>query len=452
MKIAPTVLAAGLAFLSALTASALGTSTPTARPTPPARPAPKVKLTQQEAEDLVKEMSIVVERIRGLKFKTPVSMKIIDGQEAREQFKSKVEPREEEQMKYTQEVYARLGLVPKGTDLMKDYLHLAEEGVDGYYEPGSKTFYLLDHVALTGVRAVMVHELTHALEDQHYDLKAVSKLAGGDDDRSTAIASLIEGSAMVVTLAYMSKSMAKGKGVIHDVQDSESKQRAEKLRRAPSFTQRSLIMPYVLGFSFLLRGHLWNWLSEGVLASDLDYAYKHPPLSTHHIIHPELYWQRPDIKYTPPKLPDLSNLLGEGWKKATEGSLGELGLSVLTGTAVDFADPKIILPETWSNQAAASTAGDVYQHYVNGDKRVTVLVTGWQDVYRARAFQKMLKVGPDRTDFILGASHLVFLGDVGGPDKALALAQAAFEGYRYWPHDEGVSHWPPVRGPELGLD
>src|SRR5262249_24570262 len=157
------------------------------------------------------------------------------------------------------------------------------------------------------------------------------------------------------------------------VEDAQEK-RAAKLKRAPSFTQRSLIMPYVLGFSFLLRGRLWNWVGGGVLTSDIDFAYKRPPLSTHHIIHPELYWQRPDIQYTPPKLPDLSIILGEGWKKATEGSIGELGIALLTGTNVDFSNPRIILPEIWSNRGAASTAGDVYQHYANGDKRVTVLV------------------------------------------------------------------------------
>jgi hypothetical protein len=451
MKFVRAVVAAGIVLIASFVAAApLETAGPTSPQTPP--PAvPKVKLTQQQAEDLVKEMSIVVEKLRGLKFKSPVSMKVIDGAEAREQFKSKIQPRDEEQMRYTQEAYIRLGLVPKGTDLMKNYLNLAEEGVDGYYEPGSKVFYLLDHVALTRIRAVMVHELTHALDDQYYDLSAISKLAGGDDDRSTAITSLIEGSAMLVMFAYQARSEQAKKGVLHDMESART-ERAQKLQRAPSFTRRSLMMPYVLGFSFLLRGHLWKWMRDGLAVDDLEHAFKQPPLSTHHILHPELYWRHPDRKFTPPKLPDLSSRLGEGWKKATEGSLGELGLTILTGKSIDYDDPNIVLAETWTNEAASTTAGDVYQLYANGDKRVTVLVTGWQNVKRAREFQKTLRLGSDRTDFILGASHLVFLGDVGGPDKAMALAQAAFEGYRYWPQDEGILHWPPARDPDDELE
>jgi hypothetical protein len=449
MRITRAVLGAYFALFPALlSAAGLATATPTPRPAPPK---PKVKLTEAQAQALLKETTAAVERIRGLKFKTPVTMQIIDGATAREQFKSKIEPREEEEMRYTQEAYVRLGLVPKGTDLLTSYLDLAEQGVDGYYEPGTKIFYLLDHVAEDEVRAVMVHELTHALEDQHYDLKKISKLSGGDDDRATAISALIEGSAMVVMLCYMDQEMRKGRGAIRDTEKDQGK-RADNLKTAPTFMQRSLLLPYILGFSFLLRGHPWNFYGGGMLISDIEYAYAHPPLSTRHIIHPGLYWQRPDIHYTRPHLPDLSKILGQGWSKVAEGSIGELGLSVLTGTRLDFNDPKIVLPWSWSNATSAGTIGDCYQQYKNEDRRITVFVSGWESAGEAQAFAKAIRPMKGRHDYLFGGNHLMFFGDLPDADTIDKLANTAFEGTSYWPHDEGVGKWPPDRGPELYLE
>lgn len=432
------------------TPTRLGTATPTPRRTPGPRPA-KVRLTAAEADALVKEMSATVEKIRHLKFKTPVTMQIIDGASARSQFKSKIQPRDEEQMRYTQEVYARLGLVAKGTDLVADFLNMAEEGVDGYYEPGAKTFYLLDHVAKDDVRAVMAHELTHALEDQHYDLAALSKRAENNDDRATALAALVEGSAMVVMLVYLDQEMRQGRAAMSEAREDQT-DRANRLKSAPSFVRRSLMLPYVLGFSFLLRGHPWNFHRGGVFISDLDHAYSRPPLSTRHIIHPELYWRRPDIQFTPPKLPDLSKTLGEGWRRTTEGSIGELGIAVLTGVKLDFDRDDILMPATWSNRLSAGCVGDVYQQYKNGDRTVTILMTGWENQRMAEEFAAGWKAVRGRAHYRYGSNHFMVMGDYGTPDTAEALAAAAFAGVKFWPHDEGVGQWPPARGPDVYLD
>ncbi len=425
---------------------------PAADPSPSPSPRPRVKLTRAEADQLVKEVSAAVEKLRGQRFKAPVAMELIDGARAREQFKSKIQPRDEEQMKYTQQVYERLGLIPQGTDLLTNFLNLAEEGIDGYYEPGAKTFYLLDHVAPDEVRGVVAHELTHALDDQYYDLQALSKLSEGDDDRATAIAALVEGSAMVVMLAYMDQERGKEHASVKKAQIDETK-RAEKLKTAPSFTQRSLMLPYTLGFSFMLRGHPWNFFRGGMPLSDLEYAFAHPPLSTRHVIHPDLYWLRPNIKFTPPKLADLSRELGAGWKKATEGSIGELGLAVFTGMHTDFGGARVLLPESWSNALSAASIGDSFQLYVNGAQRLTVFVTAWENEAKAQAFARTL---PPQTErrlyFRYGVNHLVLMGDIGDAVRAQQIAIAALQGATYWPHDEGVGKWPPDRGPDRYIE
>jgi hypothetical protein len=398
-----------------------------------AGPAPSapVRLSKAEVESLLKEMSASVEQLRGLKFKTPVTMQVIDGAAARADFKSKIEPREEEQVRHVQQAYIHLGLIPRGTDLLSRYLDLAEKDVAGYYAPGSKTFFLLDHIAPAEVRPVMAHELTHALEDQHYDLKAVSQRAAGDDDASTALTSVIEGSAMVVMMAYLIREHEKGRTAYEDVRQGEAR-RAKRLKTAPSFTQRSVMMPYLLGPTFLLRGNPWNWIGPGggVRIADLDKAYANPPRSTRQVLHPDQYWQNPDKKWEPLTLSDLSSILGRGWTKATAGSIGELGLSVLTGARVDFEQPEVILSNRWTNDAAAGTTGDLFHHYVNGDRSVTVLVTRWETTQDAEEFDRAL-AAKGKIAFRYGVNFIVLAGDYG--DAGEALASAALQGASYWP-------------------
>jgi hypothetical protein len=387
------------------------------------------RLTPAQAEALVREISAAVEKLRGLKFKTPVTMQVIDGATARRNFKAKISPWAEAEARHTQNAYVHLGLVPRGTDLVTRYLDLAEKDVAGYYEHGTKTFYVLDHVSEDDVRSTMAHELTHALEDQHYDFAAVSERANGDSDHATAISAVIEGSATAVMLAFLSREQGR-KQAGEKLEEGESK-RAATLRIAPSFTQRSLILPYLLGFTFLLRGAPWEWsLGDGVVIADLHQAYLNPPQSTRQILHPEQYW----LSATPADrqrltLPDLASVLGPGWAKTTEGSIGELGLAVLTGSREAIELPWALLPSRWTNEAAVGTLGDVYQHYVNGEKTATALLTRWETERDAAEFDRAL-MSRGKRFYRYGVSLLVLAGDVG--ESADAVALTAFQGATYW--------------------
>lgn len=403
-----------------------------ALPPPATAGEPQPALTPAEAEALVREVSAAVEKIRHLKFKTPVKMQIIDGATARENFKAKVEPVEEAGITNTQHAYAQLGLIPPTTNLLSDYYHLAEKGVLGYYEPGSQVFYLLSHVSADQVKSVMAHELTHALEDQHYDLSAVAKKANGEGDRAIAITAVIEGSATAVQIAYLREVGTDRKAVQKEVAETEAK-RAERLKRVPSYTQRSVILPYVLGITFLLRGKPWELFWDGVQVADIEQAYQAPPRGTRQILHPEQYWVgRVQKPAPPPALPDLARILGPGWSKADEGSIGELGLAVLTGTQLDVGSIDALFPMNWTNRAAVGNVNDLYHHYVKGEQRVTVLVTRWESTLDAKEFDEGL-VNRGQRVFRYGANVLLVGGDAGSQTENLALA--ALQGAEYWPSE-----------------
>ncbi len=406
----------------------LGAAAPRAA-SPPAPGEGAARLTPAEAETLVREVSAAVEQLRGLKFKTPVQVEIIDGATARANFRARIDSAEEEQVSNTQAAYVQLGLVPRGTDLITDYLDLAEKDVLRYYEHGRKTFVLLSHVSAEDVKGVMAHELTHALEDQNYDLEALSQQAKGDDDRGTAIRAVVEGSATAVMIAYLSRHGGEKKAR-EELEKSESR-RARRVKAAPSFTQRSLMLPYVLGFTFLLRGKPWEWHFDGMRVADIQQAYANPPRSTRQILHPEQYWVgRAPPPARPLELPDLSPVLGKGWSRVATGSIGELGLAVLTGAPLDIDSPEVLLPARWTNKAASGVVADLYQHYRSGEQRVTVLVTRWETSDDAREFDAGLLYRGQQL-FRFGANVVVLAGEVG--DKGEALAIAALQGMQYWP-------------------
>jgi len=395
---------------------------------PPAAAAgkPPTGLTQAQAEALVREVSVTVEKLRRLKFKEPVAVEVVDSAAARRDFEADFDEKSREEAQRTRDAWVQIGLVPPQTDLVRARLDTAETDVAGYYQSGSKLFRVLNHVSELELRSVMAHELTHALEDQHYDLLKVQRQATSDD-HAVAIRAVIEGSAMVTTLSVLLRQGGVGKA--KEQAALEAQARARGVRKAPGYVQMQLMLPYTLGFSFLLRGKPWELLWGGVQLEDVERAYADPPRSTREILHPEQYWQGRRGQHRSLTLPELAPVLGPGFSLATSGSIGELGLTLLTGSELVTGGFETLLPTRWTTPGATGLAGDVYHHYVSGERKVTVLLTRWESVRDADEFQRSLRPGR-RTAVRFGVNVLFLMGDFG--DRGQAVALEAARGLQYW--------------------
>jgi hypothetical protein len=190
-----------------------------------------------------------------------------------------------------------------------------------------------------------------------------------------------------------------------------------------------LLLPYTLGFSFLLRGKPWEWLYDGVRIEDIERAYAQPPHSTREILHPEQYWGGHRESARTLALPDLAKALGPGWSQALTGSIGELGLTLLTGSQLKTDGFETLLPTRWITTGATGNAGELYHHYVNGDRKVTLLLTRWETLRDADEFQRSLR-GANKTLYRLGANIIVLVGDFG--DRGQAIAAEAARTVPYW--------------------
>jgi hypothetical protein len=364
-------------------------------PAPRSQTAAAAALTGEEAEALVRELVPRVEEIRGLKFKRPVPVKIVDAAAARAHFEARLKKFwPEAELRLEQRAYEQLGLLPPGLDLAAVLLDTVAEQAAGYYDPEQDTFFILSAMPKAMAPAIIVHELTHALDDQHYGIDALLAAAQADSDRGMALGSVVEGSGTLVMSGYLVKEVMAGRlsmATLQEIQQSEAS-KAEKLAKTPELLQRQLIAPYLLGQSFLLRGDLKR-LAGGVVAEDIDRVFRTPVLSSEQILHPAKYWDasHADAPRVPP-LPDLSRQLGPGFSLAAKNTLGELMMALLVSAKpIDLSSAQAMLSAEWTSDASRGWGGDAFHHYVDGGKAVTVLASYWDSDADAGEFAAAAK-------------------------------------------------------------
>jgi hypothetical protein len=167
---------------------------------------------------------------------------------------------------------------------------------------------------------VMAHELTHALQDQHFKIDNWVKAARPNDDAELARESVLEGSAMAAMVDYLLQGTGRSLQDLPDIDPSMligDMDSTPMLKKAPPFLRDALIFPYLDGLNFsaaIVRPKGWDALS-GVFAK--------PPVSTQQIMHPSTYFSF----RIPPKadLPALDKDLGADWVRLEDNLMGEFG-------------------------------------------------------------------------------------------------------------------------------
>ena len=282
---------------------------------------------------------------------------------------------------------------------------------------------------------IVAHELTHALDDQYFDIDGMLDKTGGDDGRAGGVAAVVEGSGTLAMTIYIAQEIGSGRltpGAARDFQESEVGQ-AKRLKATPQVVQRLLIGPYVLGMNFLLKGNLAALPREAAPTRDLERAFRYPPVSWEQVLHPEKYWndEARDLP-RPVAIPDLSSTLGDAWALQGEGGLGEMILAILTDPKAEALDPTSFQdPQMWTNAGAAGWGGDRWQLYRRGDDTVTVLATLWDSDRDAREFRAALPRSAGRTILRRRDAVVVVTGEAG--DRAAALAREAMRALRHPP-------------------
>ncbi len=236
-----------------------------------------------------------------------------------------------------------LKLLEKDVDYAKTIDSILAGGVLGFYDDEVKELYVggvgdnLD----PATRATLAHELTHALTDQHFDFGTKTKAL--DDQNKTeegaAFSALIEGDAELVATLWQQQHLS-----ARERQQAAAGASAEALTayaRAPRYLLESLFFPYTSGLTFVESRHKAGGFAE------VDKAYRNPPTSTEHILHPETYAS--GQTWSPPALPDLA--AATGCSAVDTGTLGEFDMIQILSGELNSNDAK---------SAAAGWNGDAY--------------------------------------------------------------------------------------------
>jgi hypothetical protein len=361
-------------------------------PTPPA-PAPASEVwTQAELERVTAEISAQVEVLRGQKYKTPVPVKITDKKGFFTYAKSRQDATQTPQRMQRDESVAKLlGLIPSTMDLEKTMLKLLEDQVGGFYDPESKSFYLMESFTGGVAKIILAHELTHALDDQYYDIDGTLKKIAGNTDAEVAFQAVVEGSgtgemnqwfkAHMTEVSMEDLSRAQGMG-------------ADQLADAPPYLWKPLLAVYLRGDGFLTHQKGMNLTMKAATTDDVRMAFQSPPRSTEQILHPAKYWDEKSLDEPVPVAIDTSKLPA-GWMVLGEDTLGELYLAMLTTPAkdrkgLDVANPMSMLGIKYTNTAAEGWGGDRLVLLGHGEDRMLQLVTVWDTLKDADEFASAL--------------------------------------------------------------
>src|SRR5690349_5611921 len=88
----------------------------------------------------------------------------------------------------------------------------------------------------------MAHELTHALQDQHFNLKRFEHWPKGDSDAQLAAHALVEGDATLAMKLYMEKNPLVTFAFLRSLRGQGDTM--EQYKQAPRALRESLLFPY----------------------------------------------------------------------------------------------------------------------------------------------------------------------------------------------------------------
>ena len=328
-----------------------------ASPTPPkASERPDSSEFAAAADEVLGEMS----QITGLKLRTPLKKTLRSREEIRAYVIKEMDDEKDPKERYASARSAEaFGLIPKNFDFDTFMVDLLTEQIAGLYDPKTHEFYVADWIPLSDQRMVMAHELTHALEDQHFNIEPWVKAARPNDDAELAREAVLEGSATAAMIDYLLKDTGR---TLKDLPEFDPSlflgnlSDTPTLAKAPLFLKDALLFPYLNGLQFsaaaLKRG---GWPA-------LPGMFEKPPASTQQILHPELYrlGQKPAEIHEP----EIGKLLGADWNTLDSNVLGEFGWREVLKQFLDAERAKPI---------AAEWRGDHYTVYEHKSTKKLVL-------------------------------------------------------------------------------
>ena len=259
------------------------------------------------------------------------------------------EDEDSQRFRRSEVVLKKFGLIPRDFDLRTFLVGLLREQIAGYYDPATKTVNLLEWVSAEQQKPVLAHELTHALQDQSFDLQKWMKGTEKDlitvenptshdfeiDEAGEARQAVVEGQATVSLVYYelipAGMSVVTSPKIVEAMRESMLAGAADSVlyQKAPLFLKEALTFPYRYGLGFV--GEVVA--QRGKVGANA--LFKNPPVTTRQIMEPETYLSGEKLPAMP--VPDFKRLFKD-YDIVDVGGFGEFDTYMLVG---QYASPVI---------------------------------------------------------------------------------------------------------------
>ena len=220
------------------------------------RPRPPVRRGRRRGTERIAPIAHEVEHLRHLRFLHPIPARFLSDRAFRKEVTSDDHPKAKDRRRdlVSEAELRALGLVDGSFDLRKTVDDVQGSDVLAFYDSDRKRIVVRGTHLDAEHRVTLAHELTHGLQDQHYDLTKLQDAVhtGGADDALTA---LIEGDATRIEDEYYgharsrrisARSTAAEGATRRDVADRAARRTptpaassGELVRRARSSTRRT---------------------------------------------------------------------------------------------------------------------------------------------------------------------------------------------------------------------
>ncbi len=331
------------------------------------------------ADNLFAEIDAILTeltKITGLKVKHPVAYDMMGRDKLKrfldERIAEIVKP---EEIRAEEITLKKFGFIPQDYDLRARTVELLTEQAAAFYDFKKKKLFVLEGASSQLQQAALVHELAHALADQHFNLEKFIDLGGKSDDASTARMAVMEGQASWLMSEYaarqMGRSLNDARGLVETMAGVEGSGQFPVFDKAPLYIRETLLFPYTSGMLF--QHTVYEELGKAGFAE----VFRRPPVTTQQILHSNLYFS-----HRQPTVPVLPAYATNGdWREVATGTVGELDHSILLRPVLGKQDAAAL---------AAKWSGGRYRIVEPKEGQAVVLAyaSDWQSDTDAEAFFK----------------------------------------------------------------
>jgi hypothetical protein len=239
-----------------------------------------------------------------------------------QQVKENVKP---EEIRVEETTLKKLGFVPQDFDLKSSTIELLTEQAAAFYDYRKKKLFIIDSGADIVQHSALVHEVAHALADQHFHLDKFIRRGAADDDSSLARLAVMEGQATWLMSEYLTRKTGqslKDSPVLVKMMSRMAESAGDQypvFDRAPLYIRETLIFPYTQGMLF--QHAVFEKLGEAAFTE----VFRRPPADTQQILDPRKYFNG-----TLPEKPAVPELASRReYKRYASGDMGQLDHAIL---------------------------------------------------------------------------------------------------------------------------